>query len=91
MLGNPRLLGTGLFLMIAGAASDMDKSWVVVAAGLALVTMAVLQTVELELLSRVATAQPPNAPQLVSQTGPPEPFGRRERITHERHVRERHW
>lgn len=58
MLDNPRLLGTGLLMMIAGAASDMDHAWVVIALGLALVTTAVLQSIELANLVRLATAPP---------------------------------
>lgn len=85
MLGNARLLATGLILMVAGALTDADKSWVVIATGLALVTAAVLHSLELELLSRVATSAPPyrplyaygvqpaNAPQLVAQSALPEP------------------
>ena len=74
MLDNPRLLGTGLLMMVAGAASDMDHAWVVIALGLALVTTAVLQSIELANLTRLACSmQQPNAPTLASQSGPPEP------------------
>lgn len=105
MLGSARWLGTGLLLMVAGAASDRDYSWVVIAAGLALVTAAVLNSLELELRTRLALSepsatryaygvQPRNAPQLMSQDRPPEPpppprHTRSEIITRER--RERRW